>query len=342
MLGQTELRDHGGAQQPISLGVGNAQIIGDRTEQQDAFGFSDKDDECFVRHGGLLAVVADGMGGHAYGGEASRIAVKAFLQNYMTKPAHQSIPDALNQALKAANQSVCAFAENTGATGNCGTTLIAAAVQPASLSLHWIGAGDSRLFLFRDPQWVQINNDTNFGNQLLRDQIKGIPVDLSNNDKSELQGLTSFLGLQELDEIDRSIRAFKLQSMDWLVLCTDGVYDTLSKDEMVDCLIGDPNFASELVVKAISEKKTSHQDNASVAIIACDFDAAANMSDKSGYLRKALILILAFGLPLIMATVIAFLVGLNLGQYCGPASQLGIWGQIESTLDCLKEKLQLN
>ena len=121
-----------------SLRVGNAQIVGARTDQQDAFGFSDKDDAYFVRHGGVLAVIADGMGGHAYGGEASRIAVKAFLLDYMAKSERVSIPDALYQAFYAANHAVCAFAEEAGEAGNCGTTFVAAVVHLASRSLHWI------------------------------------------------------------------------------------------------------------------------------------------------------------------------------------------------------------
>ena len=48
----------------------NAQAIGTRSEQQDAFGFMDKDDSALVDRCGLLAVVADGMGGLAMGQQA--------------------------------------------------------------------------------------------------------------------------------------------------------------------------------------------------------------------------------------------------------------------------------
>ena len=64
---------------------GNSQHIGARSSQQDAFGFSDKDDLAFVVHGGVLAVVADGMGGMANGGETSHFAGTAFLRAHTAK-----------------------------------------------------------------------------------------------------------------------------------------------------------------------------------------------------------------------------------------------------------------
>jgi len=323
------------------LRVGNAQIIGSRTEQQDAFGFTDKDDESFVRHGGVAAVVADGMGGHAHGGDASRIAVRAFLHCYMSKPEHLSIPDALRQAFDAANRAVCAFAEEAGETGNCGATLIAAAVHPASHSLHWIGTGDSRIFLFRRPQWVQVTTDSNYGNQLLNGQIQGIPLDFLWENERQLQGLTSFLGLADIGEIDCSIRGFRLHPKDWLVLCSDGVYDTLTKDEMVDCLSGDPNLACEDIIREVSAKNLNHQDNASLTIIACDFGAAPALTETRGSQRRAFIVKMGLVVLFIIAIAGTFSVGLYAGQGCIPDSQFGFWGQIRSTLICLKAKFEL-
>jgi len=256
------------------LRVGNAQAIGARMEQQDAFGFSDKDDKCFVHHGGLLAVVADGMGGHAYGGEASRIAVKAFLQAYMAKLGQTPIIDALSRSFHAANHAVCAFAEAVGETGNCGTTLIAAVVHPASRSLYWIGTGDSRILLFRGSQCVQVTTDTNYANQLLSDHIQTESSKHYQVSDGPLLGLTSFLGLQEIQEIDQSLRGFRLHSGDWLVLCSDGIYNTLSLDEILPLLKGEPNDASERIVQETLVKGLPHQDNATVAIIACDFASA--------------------------------------------------------------------
>ena len=85
---------------------GNAQHVGARNEQQDAFGFSDPGDRKFVAHGGVVGVLADGMGGLECGGEASRVAVRDFLKAYEEKTLEEPVPDALCRALQAANRSV--------------------------------------------------------------------------------------------------------------------------------------------------------------------------------------------------------------------------------------------
>ena len=61
------------------------QAQGSRKEQQDSYGILNKKDKDFISHAGVLAVVADGMGGLAQGREASQIAVKSFINAYKKK-----------------------------------------------------------------------------------------------------------------------------------------------------------------------------------------------------------------------------------------------------------------
>ena len=90
---------------------GNAQDVGKREDQQDSFGFSDPNDAGLMAHGGMLAIVADGMGGMAHGAEASQLAVRAFLQHYATKQIGEPITQALGRAVEAADRSVFEFAD---------------------------------------------------------------------------------------------------------------------------------------------------------------------------------------------------------------------------------------
>ena len=255
----------------VGIKLGGAQILGKREEQQDAIAFSDKEDREFVEHGGILAVVADGIGGHAYGGDASRRAVMAFRRDYNAKPRMASIPDALNHAMDQANQAVLKFAENKGVSDNCGTTLIATVVHPDSSSLYWCGVGDSRLYFFRNGQVAQFTSDANYGSQLIKKVARG---DLSREGLS-LEGnhykLTSYLGIRKLVNIDRSIRPFPLHEGDIVLLCTDGVYQALTKEELLECLLNEPELASEKLVQMVLKKDFENQDNATVAILAYGF-----------------------------------------------------------------------
>ena len=249
--------------------LGKAQVQGRRHEQQDAFGFNCQEDAGVLPRGGVVAVAADGVGGHTHGKGAGELAVRTFLQAYRSGPKHKTVPEALHYALHAANNAVCEFAKSHGEAGNCGTTLMAAAVQPETRHLHWISVGDSRLYLLRGKQWVQVTADSNYATYLRQRTVKEAEASAEEDGPEvELMALTSFLGKQELTVVDRSIRPFALEPDDWVVLCTDGLYSALSAEELVGCLRGVPQEACDALVAAVTAKGLATQDNATVAILA--------------------------------------------------------------------------
>jgi serine/threonine protein phosphatase PrpC len=258
-----------------SIKLGAAQIIGSREEQQDAFGFTDNGDAEFVEHGGVLAVVADGVGGHAYGGEAGRLAVEAFIRDYQAKPRQTSIQDALRHALIQANSAVSAFAESQGESENCGTTLVAAALQASSRSLHWISVGDSRLYFFRDTEFAQFTTDANVGVLFIKRAARGVITRAESISPENAHKLTSFLGVKKLGNVDRSIRAFPLHEGDRVVLCTDGIYQSLDKNEWCEFILDEPQTACDKIVNSIMEKNLDQQDNATVAMLSYGFKEQA-------------------------------------------------------------------
>src|SRR6516225_4662926 len=117
---------------------GNAQDIGDRERQEDAFGFSSLGDRAFERHGGVMAVLCDGMGGLANGAAASRAAVDAALGGYRRKQPAEDVPSALDRALREAHEAVCAVC---GAGETAGSTIVMAVVWHDRL--YWASLGDS-------------------------------------------------------------------------------------------------------------------------------------------------------------------------------------------------------
>jgi PPM family protein phosphatase len=248
---------------------GNAQHIGGRAEQQDSFAFSDPADKNFTSHAGLLAVVADGMGGLDGGREASSTGVAALLESYNFKAPQEPIPDALRRALNAANlaiKSVCR--ERGNAEGETGSTLAAAVLH--NESLYWISVGDTRLYLLRDGRLVQVNADHNYGATILREVAAGRSArDQIRNDPRAPQ-LTSYLGLTEIPEVDASIRPFPLRSGDVVIACTDGVYRTLDSDEIANAFrIGNPFAACDTVETTTIEKRREHQDNLTIIAVDC-------------------------------------------------------------------------
>lgn len=247
---------------------GNAQNVGARTSQQDAFGFSEKDDQHFVSHGGVLAVLADGMGGLANGGEASHLAVREFLATYMAKTPEVSIPDALLEALNKANNAVFQLAKDTKQEDNTGTTLVAAVVHGETL--YWIAAGDSRLYLCRQGRMTQINEDHLYAKELDRDVASGRISAEKALSHPERWALTSFLGQEKPEEIDRNIKPFSLEAGDRLLLCSDGLYPVLSERAMAEGLVGNAQLAAENLIQMVLAQERPGQDNATAVILTCE------------------------------------------------------------------------
>lgn len=198
---------------------GNAQALGRRSEQQDAFAFSDLADAGFVAHSGALCVVCDGMGGHAAGGEAARAAVAGFLAAYQGRDPAEPIGRSLQRAADAANEAVLDVAR---AAGDAGSTLAAAVVHAGTL--HWLAIGDSWLLLRRGGHLVRINRDHSYRGELLRRAANGdLPWPEALADPLG-ERLTASLGEASLPPPDQSRRGFPLQPGDQVYLATDGLY----------------------------------------------------------------------------------------------------------------------
>lgn len=116
-----------------------------------------------------IAVVADGMGGHAAGDVASRIAVTEVYGELKYRAADpdrflRHAPHILREAAEGANACIAGHIHANEETRGMGTTLIALAV--ARSQLFWVSVGDSPLFLFRDGQLRRINEDHSLAPQI--------------------------------------------------------------------------------------------------------------------------------------------------------------------------------
>ncbi|MBV6432417.1 MAG: hypothetical protein IANPNBLG_02559 [Bryobacteraceae bacterium] len=263
----------------MKLVPGNAQHIGSRRQQQDAFGFSNLANEAFRKHGGMLAVVADGMGGMAHGEIASRTALKTFLDSYESKTETESIPDALLRGIHAANAAVYQQALTMGAAEEMGTTLVAVALLENRM--YWISAGDSAIFLYRDGEFTQANSSHVFATVLDEKVSQGV---ISRDDAlahPERESLTSFLGIERLTLIDRNLRPFLLRENDVVLLASDGLFKTLSFAGMAEAMQEDAQSLSEALVSRTLAVEKPFQDNITVVAIRAEAERASIAAPES-------------------------------------------------------------
>jgi PPM family protein phosphatase len=252
----------------LKVMVGNAQHIGARQEQQDSFAFSKMGDKAFAAHGGLLGVVADGMGGLEGGRQASSVAVDAFMAAYNRKTAAEAIPIALHRSLLEANRAVVGVSRQIGTEGNTGTTLAAVVVH--NDLLYWIAAGDTRVYLLRDGYLARVNADHSYATSLWPQVASGALERESALNDSQAQHLTSHLGMDDVARIDLSLRPFPLQGEDVVIVCSDGIYRAASEDEIEQAFRRATSVeACEAIQAGVLAKARSKQDNLTIIAMQC-------------------------------------------------------------------------
>ncbi|MBC9784325.1 serine/threonine-protein phosphatase [Heliobacterium chlorum] len=247
---------------------GNFQHIGRREEQQDAFGFSDIDDLTSVLNGGVMAIVADGMGGLSCGRQASQLAVRTMLYEYYHESCRTSVPEALWKSVHKANTAILQLAMESNLAGQTGTTLAAAVIYRDML--FWVTVGDSRVYLYRQGKLTRLNADHNYRLDLLKKSAQGDFGRKEAEAHAEGAHLTSYLGLTDLERIDRNIRPYTLFAGDRILLCSDGFYANLSEQEIAEALAGDPQKACYVLADRVLALNRPDQDNLTVAILALE------------------------------------------------------------------------
>lgn len=244
------------------------QHIGNRKKQEDAFTLSDFRDSKLIEESGLLAVVADGMGGLDCGEDASSVAVRVFLREYYRNDVEKTIPDKLNQALESSNTAVFDLAYQDGTDLDVGTTLVAVTIF--NHDMYWVSVGDSRIYHYRKNVLTQLTKEHIYRNKLMDDVQKGLISIKEAENHPEGAYLTSYLGLPSLPEIDLSSEPLLLEVGDRVLLCSDGLSNTLSEQEIELILIEAENISSEELVKIALKKQMKYQDNITAVLLSCN------------------------------------------------------------------------
>ncbi|NLO40788.1 MAG: SpoIIE family protein phosphatase [Ruminiclostridium sp.] len=245
--------------------IGNAQHIGKREDQQDSFGVSDVFNREEVSRKGILAVLADGMGGLENGAECSKSVVAQMLDAFTRMDIQADIAQGLRTIVENINVNIYSEFNQENTQSMTGSTLVAAVLK--GNLLYWISVGDSRVYLFRDNGLTQLNKEHNYGTRLDENAQQGfISVDEAQNDPNRA-ALTSYIGIDELTEIDRNLEPIQLQPGDRVVMCSDGLFSTLSVDEITQALINSPQEAAQEMVDQVVQKDRMYQDNVTVIVL---------------------------------------------------------------------------
>jgi PPM family protein phosphatase len=233
------------------IGLSDTGVV--RTANQDNYFV---DDEL-----GRFFIVADGMGGHAGGEEASRIATEiiyAYLQEHWDSPLDSEV--LLKEAVNQANQGILADQQNHPERGDMGTTIVVLIFRDEQpLCAH---VGDSRLYRLRGSQLEQITDDHTWVGMALKkgeidaEQAKFHPW---------RHVLSQCLGREDLQHIE--IQEFEVKSGDRLLICSDGLTEEVTDGQIETALANLQTCqatAQELIDTA---KAAGGSDNITIVIV---------------------------------------------------------------------------
>lgn len=213
-----------------------------------------------LRRMGVLGVVADGMGGHEGGELASRMTVDRVSQSYYDAAAPPN--ESLTGALRAANFEVLAHAREHPQLTGMGTTCTAVAVVDGAACLAHVG--DSRLYLARSGDIWRMTQDHSAAMQLVAQGL----LTLAEADHHEQRNvIVRAIGTRERVEIDGWKQPFPLIANDVLVLCTDGMYETVGDAEIAAACASSPDPQAVCRMLLTLALDRDGRDNISVAVL---------------------------------------------------------------------------
>ena len=245
--------------------IANVHGVGKRDSQQDAFAVSSCSDESLCAQKGVLAVLADGMGGYSHGADISAIVVNTFMEGFALKNRFgETAREELTGLLGVAVKRVAAFMEEN-AVELGGSTLVAVLIKDGWMD--YLSVGDSRLCLVRNGTLTTLNKAHNYGAELDELVQKGVYSKEYAESNPQRNALTSFIGIRELKKVDGSESPFQLLEGDRLILMSDGVFNTLSDEEILNCMKQDVYASAQSLDRLIQKKDDAEQDNYTAILI---------------------------------------------------------------------------
>ncbi len=230
-----------------------------------------------------LFIVADGMGGHAGGGTASRLAVETIQQSVRAAQEQSPellgppggveespVPDVLREAVEAACTKIFETAQGAPELSGMGTTVTAALVDGRTAFVAHVG--DSRCYLMRESRIYQVSED----HSLVNEQLKAGAISPDEARHSRFKNIiTRSVGFEQQVQVD--LMGVELEAGDTLLLCCDGLSNLVEDVEILHVVEGSTLEESPGKLIALANERGG-DDNITVVVIRAQEPTAATAS----------------------------------------------------------------
>ncbi len=242
----------------FALAVGARTERGRREENQDRM-------SAFSVGSGYVYLIADGMGGHRGGMDASRLVAEGFREHLSALAPDTPLPEALERAASAVHAELLQAGAAADATKGMGSTVVLAAfLRQAAADMFLVAhVGDSRAYLWRGGSLRRLTADHSVVQRMVGDNLL-TPDEARSHPHANI--LTRAFGQQASISLEIS-PAEPVQDGDVFLLCSDGLWGSIGDDVLAEQLAAavDPDrLAEQLVQLALAR---GSDDNITVQVI---------------------------------------------------------------------------
>ncbi len=232
------------------------------------------EDSLFVNPEQNLFVVADGMGGHAAGEVASRVAVESINEFVCMTSGDEEITwpfgldenmsydgNRLKTSVRYANNKVLAATKESAEYEGMATTVVAVLIDGVTANLAHVG--DSRIYLYRGDQLTQLTSDHSWVNE----QLQGGMLTAEQARSHPLRNVVT-RALGGKPDLEVEMQVHEVLPGDTLLMCSDGL-TTMVPDFEIQKILGDGGGEVEKCAKALVEvaNKNGGEDNITVVLL---------------------------------------------------------------------------
>ena len=219
-----------------------------------------EDSACYLeRQNFKIYVVADGMGGHNAGEVASKMAAEQIVKYVDDNYSLEDEETLISKAVKTANEEIFEFSKTNDKLNGMGTTVTACLIT--TNSIYVANVGDSCCIALRNGELKKITKDHSLVQELL-DSGSISELEAINHPKKNI--ITRALGTN----IDVNVDVFKIENheYDLLILCSDGLTNELTKDEILRIIKRENNYINMAYDLVNLAKEKGGRDNITVLL----------------------------------------------------------------------------
>lgn len=243
------------------MSLSAVSLQGQRQQQQDAYVYRQLSDR-------TIAIVCDGMGGLSGGDIASKRAAELLVRDLEVVDVHSDMHEFFRYEMEKLDDAIYNLRGADGKRMGAGTTIVA--ILLFGNQLYWFSVGDSKLYYSRNREIHCFTRAHNYS-LCLEEQRKNHAISEAEYRREASKGeqLISYLGMGIAELYDGNYSPFEVRQGDRLLLCTDGLYRSLTQQEIYSIMQqrGSTDRICKMFENAILAKRKVNQDNATWIVL---------------------------------------------------------------------------